>query len=86
MTTAFLDLVNHERQMRPEEVRGQIKEILWKDRKKRQTDKGRMRNNPLVICHQKKKKNRKKKVWHKKLLTATFYSAFGQRTEHLTKR
>lgn len=34
----------------------------------------------------KKKIQEKKKVWHKKLLTATFYSAFGQRTEHLTKR
>lgn len=57
------------------------------ERKEKQIDKEGMRTNPLAKCYQKKKKKSRKKVSGiQKFLTASFYSNFSQRTEHLIKR
>lgn len=84
--TALLDLVNWARQMRPEEVTGWIKgNSVKRQRKKwnRETKKG---WEPIIQQNVTPKKPRKKKVWHWKLLTASFYTNFRQRIEHLIKR
>lgn len=83
MTTAFLGLVNHARHMRPEEVRGQIKGNSVEGQKEK-IDRQRQNENQSS-SKSSPKKIQEKKIWHKKLLTASFYSDFGQRTEHLIK-